>query len=104
MIPRRSSEEWMKRTELAKACKGLIDILLSHYDPKIYEDMVLVARLDGGQIPLKHQRKIGKYLKMPPGEGGSLRIEHKLKVVVSEQCQQVKGMSRMVSDFHDRIP
>ena len=64
-----TKKEAVKLGKRGGACtrhQRLLDIILPHYDRKFYEDMVLVARLDGGQIPLKHQKKIGKYLKMPP--------------------------------------
>ena len=104
MDQRRGSEAWKKRTQLAQDIKGMIDITLAHYERKFYEDMVLVVRLDGEQIPLKHERKTAWGKKLPPGDGGSLRIDHEFKVIVKEQSQGVKGVSRMVSDFHDHIP
>lgn len=104
MDERRGSDAWEKRTELAKACKGVIDILLSHYDPKIYKDMIIVASLDGRQIPLLHNKKTEWGYAIDPYDGGSLRIDHIKKVDVRYQNQLVKNDSGMVPDFHDRIP
>ena len=104
MNQRRGSEAWEKRTQLAQDIKGMIDIILPHYEREFYEDMVLVARLDGGQIPLEHQRKTRWNTEEPPGDGGSLRLDHKLKVNVKESSQLVKGVYGMLSNFHDCIP
>ena len=100
----RGSEAWKRRTQLAQDIKGLLDIILPYYERKFYEEMVLVVRLDGEQIPLKHERKTAWGKRLPPGDGGSLRIDHEFKVIVKEQSQGVKGASSMVSDFHERIP
>ena len=74
MIPRHSSQEWLKRTELAKVLKEVLDY----------------------KLKVEKRIELAKVLKKV--------LDHKLKVVVHEQCQQVKGASSMVSDFHDHIP
>lgn len=104
MDERKGSDAWVKRTELAKDIKGLIDIMLKYYDPKLYENMVVVARLDGSQIPLLHNRKSEWGFAIDPYDGGSVRIDHIKKVDVRYQSQLVKNDSGMVSNFHDRIP
>ena len=100
MDQRRGSEAWEKRTQLAQDIKGLIDIILKHYDREIYEGLGVVMRLDGLQISLKQNED----LYSSDNAGGVLRIDYMKKIEVKKRSQQVKNESgRTLYDLHDRI-
>ena len=101
MDQRRGSEAWKKRTQLAKDIKGLIDIILKHYDPEIYKDLGVVMRLDGLQIILKQNEQL---MWPPPNDkGGILRIDYMEKIEVKKRSQQVQDERGMLLDLHENI-
>ncbi len=103
MRGRRGSDAWKKRTQLAQDIKGLIDIILKHYDSEIYEGLGVVMRLDGQQIDLKHGEEYSWQPTNSRNEGGVLKIDYMKKIDVKKRSQQVKDESGMLLDLHDRI-
>ena len=93
------SAESIERVRLANSIKGVVNVLLQYYEPKLLDGFAVVMRLDGKEIPIEFTSDQVKRTK----DGGVVKIDRIEKIHVQRSQHDVKDVTGMIEDFHEII-